>query len=87
MYYARQWGDGDAWLLGALGFLFPGATGFTAVAVGAAPAGLPALPFPAVMLFNFFLVSFLYLIAYSLVLGLRSPRVSGKFFRYLKGPR
>jgi len=83
MYYTRQWGDGDAWLLGALGFLFPGPTGFAAP--GAAPAGFAAFPFPAVMLFNFFFVSFFYLIAYSLFLGLRSPRVSGQFLAYLKG--
>jgi hypothetical protein len=83
MYYTKQWGDGDAWLLGALGFLFPDPTGFAAA--GAASPGFAAFPFPAVMLFNFFFISFFYLIIYSLALGLRSPKVSGQFFRYLKG--
>ena len=27
MYAAKQWGDGDAWLLGALGFVLPGPSG------------------------------------------------------------
>jgi len=83
MYYTKQWGDGDAWLLGALGFLFPGAAGFTAAA--ATTTGFAAFPFPAVMLFNFFFISFFYLIAYSLFLGIRSPKISSQFFSYLKG--
>jgi len=78
MYFTKQWGDGDAWLLGALGFLFPGPTGFVSPA-----AGLLALPFPVVMIFNFFFVSFFYLIAYSVALGLLNPGVPGKFRRYI----
>jgi hypothetical protein len=82
MYYTRQWGDGDAWLLGALGFLFPDPTGF---APNLSAAGFASFPFPAVMLFNFFFVSFFYLIAYSLYLGLSSPKISSQFIHYLKG--
>lgn len=86
MYYTRQWGDGDAWLLGALGFLFPTATGFTGMAAASeAGIGMMAFPFPVIMLFNFFFISFFYLIAYSLVLGMRTPKVSGQFIHYLKG--
>jgi len=83
MYYTRQWGDGDAWLLGAMGFLFPDATSFTAIST--ATSGFLAFPFPAVLLFNFFFISFFYLIIYSLALGMRSPNISSQYFRYLKG--
>ena len=78
LYYLRQWGDGDAWLLGALGFLFPTASGFTQVVEG-------IMPFPMTMFFNFFIVSLFYLVIYALALGLRTPRVYGTFIRNLKG--
>ncbi len=73
-YHAKQWGDGDAWLLGAMGFLFPDGTGFNVSSL---------LPFPAVLIFNFFLVSFAYLIAYSIVLGWKH-RLFGRFCSHLK---
>ncbi|RLI98169.1 MAG: hypothetical protein DRO99_01380 [Candidatus Aenigmatarchaeota archaeon] len=79
MYYTKQWGDGDAWLLGGLGFLFPTATGFRAL------LGAHVFPFPVMLLFNFFLLSFMYLIAYSIVLGFMKPGLGRKFFAYLKG--
>jgi Flp pilus assembly protein protease CpaA len=85
MYYTRQWGDGDAWLLGALGFLFPAGTGFAAASAPATGIGMTAFPFPVIMLFNFFFISFFYLIAYSLALGLSAPKVSSQFMHYLKG--
>jgi len=72
MYFARQWGDGDAWLLGALGFLFPNPSGF---------AYFGFFPFPVAMLFNFFLVAFIYIIAYSVVLSLTRPDVYRGFIR------
>lgn len=76
MYYTKQWGDGDAWLLGALGFLFPDTAGFTVTMV---------FPFPVVMIFNFFLIAFLYLLVYSIALGVKSRDESRKFFKELKG--
>jgi Flp pilus assembly protein protease CpaA len=76
LYFLRQWGDGDAWLLGALGFLFPTAAGF--------PANGSLLPFPMVMLFNFFAVAFAYVIAYSVALSLRSRGTWGGFVASLK---
>ncbi|MBI4175660.1 MAG: prepilin peptidase [Candidatus Aenigmarchaeota archaeon] len=76
MYFTRQWGDGDAWLLGALGFLFPEPAGFV-------QAGL--LPFPAVMILNFFFTSFVYVVAYAMVLGLRERKASAVFLKELKG--
>ncbi|MFH1977810.1 MAG: prepilin peptidase [Candidatus Aenigmatarchaeota archaeon] len=68
LYYLRQWGDGDAWLLGALGFLFPDAAGFI-------PAATLNLPFYYIQIFNFFLVAFAYLIIYSLALGMKNPKI------------
>lgn len=68
LYYFRQWGDGDAWLLGALGFLYP----------DIAMAGI--LPFPVLLLFNFFFVAFLYILVYSVIIGMRSKETV-KFFR------
>lgn len=76
LYYAKQWGDGDAWLLGALGFLFPDTAGFAVATI---------FPFPVVMIFNFFFIAFVYLLAYSVALGLKSRKESGRFFRELKG--
>lgn len=74
LYHLNQWGDGDAWLLGALGFLFPDPAGFQIST---------AFPFQLVLIFNFFFVSFAYLIVYSLILGARA-RIGGKFYRELK---
>jgi len=76
LYFSKQWGDGDAWLLGALGFLFPNATGFTVVTF---------FPFPLTLLFNFFFLSFFYLLVYSIALGIRNPRIAKGFFTTLKG--
>jgi len=78
LYYGRQWGDGDAWMLGALGFLFPDATGF-------APVMESVIPFPMAMFFNFFMISLFYLIFYAVVLGLRSPKVYETFIKNLRG--
>ena len=46
---------------------------------------MAAIPFPVVLLFNFFFISFFYLIAYSLSVGIRSPKVKKEFATYLKG--
>lgn len=77
LYLTRQWGDGDAWFLGALGFLFPEPTGFLS------GQGL-LLPFPLVMLVNFFLVAFGYMIIYSIVLGIKSRTMSRRFWKSLE---
>ena len=74
LYYLKQWGDGDAWLLGVMGFLFPDSGSFI---VGT------LLPFPVALLFNFFLIAFLYLLVYSVVLGVKSSGKSGKFLTEL----
>jgi cytochrome c oxidase subunit IV len=76
LYFTKQWGDGDAWLLGAMGFLFPDPAGFAFSSV---------FPFPVVMLFNFFLIAFIYLLVYSVALGIRSRRETARFFRDLRG--
>ena len=75
LYALKQWGDGDAWLLGSLGFLFPDSAGFHVSTF---------FPFYITLLFNFFFIAFLYLIIYSIALGLKSPKISKKFFKDLK---
>jgi len=76
LYFSKQWGDGDAWLLGALGFLFPNASGFVVRTL---------LPFPIMLLFNFLFVSLFYLIIYSVLLGLKRREVKGMYMDYLRG--
>jgi Flp pilus assembly protein protease CpaA len=75
LYWFKQWGDGDAWLLGVLGFVFPDSGSFIVNTI---------LWFPVAMLFNFFFIAFFYLLMYSIALGLRSPAVSRKFIKELK---
>lgn len=74
LYFLKQWGDGDAWLMGALGFLFPDAAGFVPLIAG-------FMPFPLLMIFNFFLVALIYLIIYSIALGIRTPKVYRTFMK------
>ncbi len=75
LYFLKQWGDGDAWLFASMGFLFPTNPGFSAT----------TFPFPLAFVFNFFLVSFLYLIIYSLALGVKNPSVIKNFRKELMG--
>lgn len=70
LYYSKQWGDGDGWLLGAMGFLFPDGIG----------VATSFLPFPALLLFNFFFVAFFYVVVYSIIVGMRS-REGKTFFK------
>jgi Flp pilus assembly protein protease CpaA len=77
LYHAKQWGDGDAWLFGALGFLYPGTAGLP-------EAPVSFIPFPLIIIFNFFMLSFLYLVVYSVVLGLRNKKELHKFFTGLR---
>jgi len=82
LYLMKQWGDGDAWLLGALGFLFPT---YSVFQIAAAPfQAIGYLPFPLVMLFNFFFLSFAYLVIYSIALGIRHRKVASKFWKELR---
>ena len=82
LYYMKQWGDGDAWLLGALGFLFPT---YSVLQIAGPPfQAFGYLPFPIIVLFNFFLISFCYLVAYSVALGLRHRKAAGKFMKELR---
>ncbi len=53
LFWLKFWGDGDAWLFGSLGFLFPD---------------------PFRTLFCFSTVSFVYLLLYSLVLGVKNRK-------------
>jgi len=78
MYLLRQWGDGDAWLLGAMGFLFPDWAGQELF------LHPQVLPLPLALLFNFFLIGFLYMIAYSVALGLKNRKKTGMFLKELR---
>jgi hypothetical protein len=80
LYVTRQWGDGDAWLLGAFGFLFPTSLQLPGVSPASPAAGL-VFPFPVTALLNFFILGFAYLVAYSLALGLMNRREGRKFLR------
>ncbi len=76
MYFLKQWGDGDAWLLGALGFLFPSSSLLMR----------PVLTiFPFSMLFNFFILSFFYLVVYSIAVGVRNRKALKKFSSEFSG--
>ena len=77
LFVLRQWGDGDAWLLGALGFLLPDSTFIPIV-----PAAV-SVPFPLTLLINFFLLSFAFIIVYSLALGVHH-RIFPSFARSLR---
>ncbi len=76
LYFTKQWGDGDAWLMGTFGFLFPDPSGF---------AFTSPFPFPVVVFFNFFLIAFVYLMVYSIGLGIKSRETSRQFFKELRG--
>ena len=75
LYFLKQWGDGDAWLLGALGFLFPSQM-FSGVST--------FLPFPATLIFNFLFVSLIYLIFYSIFLGIKNREVNKKYIEHIR---
>jgi len=77
LFYLKQWGDGDAWLLGAMGFLFPDSAGFSSFSPG-------IMPFPVSVLLNFFLIALFYLIFYSIALGLRYRRHGTKFLKEIR---
>jgi len=74
LYLTKQWGDGDAWLLGCFGFLFSDPqsmlflNGFNSL-----------VPFQLAALFNFFIISVVYIILYSFVIGLRTPGIYKDF--------
>jgi len=76
LYFSKQWGDGDAWLLGALGFLFPNETGFIVTTY---------FPFQLTVLFNFFFIAFFYLLVYAIALGVRNPQIAKGFFSTFRG--
>lgn len=67
LYLVGSWADGDAFALGALGFLFPLRTGlFNATHF---------LPLPLMLISNVFLLGGIYMVVYSLVVGVKNPWV------------
>ena len=76
MYMTKQWGDGDAWLITALGFALPSADFLMLKHAGFLQQ---AIPFQLTLLFNLFFISFVYIIIYSLAIGLKNKQVNEKF--------
>ncbi len=76
LFFLKQWGDGDAWLLGVLGFLLPNSL-----------FKIKGSFFPdyVSLLINFFVVSFVYMVGYSLLIGVRNREVRKSFRRKIKG--
>lgn len=67
LYYLGQWGDGDAFLLGTLGFLFP------IPSAAFSPSFL--LPLPASLVFNTFAVGSVYTILFAAFVGFTNRKV------------
>ncbi len=67
LYYLGQWGDGDAFLLGTLGFLFPIPNVFFN------PEFM--LPLPAALVFNTFAIGSVYTILSAAYIGLTNKKV------------
>lgn len=76
MYFAGQWGGGDAKLLAAIGFLLPNLSeNFSSKLI---------LPFPLSYLFNVFMIGAIYMLFYAFVLALIKRRIWKKFFEDVK---
>ncbi|MFH1105821.1 MAG: prepilin peptidase, partial [Candidatus Aenigmatarchaeota archaeon] len=67
LYYLGQWGDGDAFLLGTLGFLFPIPNAFFS------PEFM--LPLPAALVFNTFAIGSVYTILSAAYIGLTNKKI------------
>ncbi|MBI4163804.1 MAG: hypothetical protein HY512_03000 [Candidatus Aenigmarchaeota archaeon] len=75
LYFLKQWGDGDTWLLGALGFISPLAILLT--------QKISNFFFLSVLL-DFLIVSLVYTVLYSFVIGFGNNKVRKKFFAQIK---
>jgi len=76
MYYAGQWGGGDAKILSGIGFLLPTLPNEFKVKL--------FFPFPIVYFFNLFLVGAVYMIFYAFVVSFIEKKVWKYFLRDLK---
>jgi len=76
IYLSKQWGDGDAWLLGVLGFFLP--NNFFNFQNSILPNYLS-------LLLNFFLIAFFYIVIYSFAMGFNKKDVRKLFFKRIKG--
>jgi len=76
MYFAGQWGGGDAKILSAIGFLLP-----------SLPPEIKVnffFPFPLSFFFNVFLVGAIYIILYALAMSIKNKKIWPMFFNSLK---
>ncbi|HLC59609.1 MAG TPA: prepilin peptidase [archaeon] len=69
MYYAGQWGGGDAKLLSSTGFLIPSGLGLSKL----------LFPFALSYLVNVFLIGAVYMIGYAAVMALRDKKIVKDF--------
>lgn len=84
LYYAGQWGEADALMLGSLGLLLPAPLfffnmGSDLLFFSFLPPAALFLAFPLTLMFNVFLVGGAYSVAYSAVLAARNPSVLKRF--------
>ncbi|MBI3413196.1 MAG: hypothetical protein HY051_03895 [Candidatus Aenigmarchaeota archaeon] len=70
LYLVGSWADGDAFVLGALGFLFPLVTGLFS------PVYL--LPLPLMLISNVFAFGGIYMVVYALALGIKNRWILGE---------
>ena len=76
MYYAGQWGGGDAKILSAIGFLLPNLTPEIKVEF--------FFPFPLSFFFNVFLIGAIYIILYAIAMSIKNKKIWTLFFKDLK---
>lgn len=81
LYFLGQWGEADALLLGALGFLIPQPL---AMFAGAGAPTYSGLIFPIALLLNLFIVGAIYSIIYAFGLAAKDGHVVGAFFKDVK---
>ncbi len=77
LFYTRQWGEGDALVLGGLGFLYPRAPYMFKTSME-----FPFFPF--VLLMIIFLVGGLYALGYCILVWQRDERIRKKVSRHMR---
>jgi Flp pilus assembly protein protease CpaA len=81
LYYAKVWGDGDAWIMAGLGFCLPNLfMDYANFAIGPFSA-------PLHFLFNLFLVGGIYTIGYIAIYGFFDPKLKKSFIGRLNRHR
>ncbi|MBN2094834.1 MAG: hypothetical protein JW727_02200 [Candidatus Aenigmarchaeota archaeon] len=74
LYRARVWGDGDAWILGGLGFCLP------AISAGFLSPFTEVLPYAAYFMFTLFLVGGVYSVFYIVLYGILNRSILSRYW-------